>query len=94
MDLLPPCARRVEGGIELRVKVVPGASRDQIAGLLGDRLKIRTATAPEGGKANKSVTALIAKWAHLPIREIELINGPSHPEKMFLLHGIQHLPTL
>lgn len=91
---LPPCARRVEGGLELRVKVVPGASRDQIAGLLGDRLKIRTATAPEGGKANKAVAGLIAKWAGIPPRDVEQTSGPTNPEKAFFLRGIRELPLL
>lgn len=94
MSSLPPYARHVEGGLELRVKVVPGASRDQIAGLLGDRLKIRTATAPEGGKANKAVAGLIAKWAGISPREVEQIAGPTNPEKTFLLHGIQDLPSV
>lgn len=94
MNTLPPCARRVEGGLELRVKVVPGASRDQVAGLLGERLKIRTATAPEGGKANKAVAGLIAKWASIPVRDVEQTAGPTNPEKTFLLRGIQELPSL
>jgi hypothetical protein len=78
--------------MELRVKVVPGASRDQIAGILGDRLKIRTATAPEAGRANKSVTALLADWLGIPSRRIELLSGQSNPEKTFLASGIDRVP--
>ena len=33
----------------LLVKMVPGASRDEIAGVVGDRLKVRVAAPPEDG---------------------------------------------
>lgn len=43
----------------IRIKAVPGASRDSLAGLLGDRLKIRITAAPEDGKANKAICRLL-----------------------------------
>jgi uncharacterized protein (TIGR00251 family) len=45
----------------IKIKAVPGASRDEIAGLLGDRLKIRVCAPPEGGKANRTLCRLIAR---------------------------------
>lgn len=65
----------------LRVKAVPGASRDQIAGLLGDRLKIRVAAPPEGGKANDSICSLLAKALGRSKREIAIDAGLTNPEK-------------
>lgn len=44
----------------IRLKVVPGASRNAIAGLLGDRLKVRVSAPPEGGKANKAICRVLA----------------------------------
>src|SRR5947207_8641105 len=44
----------------LHVKVVPGASRDRIAGKLGDALKVQVSAAAERGKANAAVIAVIA----------------------------------
>jgi len=38
----------------LKVKVVPGSSRDEIVGWLGDALKIKVMAPPEKGKANVS----------------------------------------
>ncbi|MFM7075771.1 MAG: DUF167 domain-containing protein, partial [Planctomycetaceae bacterium] len=44
----------------LEVKVVPGSSRDQIVGWLGDALKIKVTAPPEKGKANERVVELLA----------------------------------
>jgi uncharacterized protein (TIGR00251 family) len=52
--------RQAPGGVELRLKVVPGASRSAVAGVLGDRLKLRIAAPPEGGRANRAVEDLLA----------------------------------
>ena len=65
--------------MELRVKVVTGASRSEIVGILGDRLKIRIAAPPEHGKANQALLPLIADW--LGTKNIELIAGHGGAEK-------------
>ncbi len=51
----------VAGGCHLRVKVVPGASRSTVAGVLGDRLKIRIAAPPEDGRANRALADLLSE---------------------------------
>lgn len=45
----------------IRLKVVPGASRNAIVGVLGERLKLRTSAPPEAGKANKAVCELLSR---------------------------------
>lgn len=44
----------------LTVKVVPGSSRDQIVGWLGDALKVKVTAPPEKGRANAAVVAILA----------------------------------
>jgi len=79
--------------ILIRVKVVPGASRNAIAGVLGDRLKVRTSAAPEGGKANKAICKLLARALDLKPAQFELHNGHTNPEKTIRIAGctIEHL---
>ena len=67
------------------MKVVPGASRSQVAGVLGDRLKLRIAAPPEGGKANAAVLALLTEATGC--RRIDLVAGHSSQEKTVLLRG-------
>jgi uncharacterized protein (TIGR00251 family) len=89
LDEQPSFVRRVADGIELRLKVVPGASRSQIVGKLGDRLKIRVAAAPEQGKANRAVIRLLSDW--LGVNGIEIIAGDSSPEKTASVPGLSGL---
>jgi uncharacterized protein len=81
--------RRGAAGIELRIKVVPGASRSEIVGVLGDRLKIRIAAPPEKGKANETLLNLIAEW--LGTKNIELIAGHGSAEKTVRVDGMFEL---
>lgn len=46
--------------------MVPGASKSEISGWLGDALKIRVAAQPEKGNANAAVVAVLASGLGLP----------------------------
>lgn len=76
------CERKPDGSVLIRVKAVPGASRDQIAGLLGDRLKVKVAAPPEGGKANKAICGLIAKELGVKPSQVEVVSGMTSAEKI------------
>jgi uncharacterized protein (TIGR00251 family) len=80
--------RDVPGGAIIAVKVVPGSSRDRIAGVLGDSLKIATSAPPEKGKANAAVAALLAGALGVDRRQVELASGPTNPRKQFRIAGL------
>ncbi len=73
--------------IRIRIKAVPGASRDAIAGVLGDRLKVRTSAPPEGGKANKAICALLARTLKLKAAQVRVLKGHTNPEKTIEIEG-------
>jgi uncharacterized protein (TIGR00251 family) len=75
-------------GVLLRVKVVPGASRSKVVGMLGDRLKVAVAAPPEGGKANQAVCELLAEAFGAAKRDVEVAEGHTRPQKMILLRGV------
>ena len=79
--------RDVAGGAVIAVKAVAGASRDRIAGVLGDALKIATAAPPEKGKANKAIAAMLADAFGVGRRAVELVAGPASPRKEFRVAG-------
>ncbi len=81
------CLKAVDGGVEITVKVVPGASRDRISGLLGDALKIQVSAPPERGKANAAVSAMLAKALGISARNVSVIRGATSPRKIVLARG-------
>jgi uncharacterized protein len=74
-------------GTVLAVKVVPGASRDRVVGVLGDCLKVATSAAAEKGKANAAVTRTLAAALGVDRRDVVLVAGQTNPRKEFLIRG-------
>lgn len=75
-------------GCLIRLKVVPGSSRDALAGVLGNRLKVKVTAAPEGGKANKAVCALLASVFGVKPRDVSVIAGATSPEKTVRINSL------
>ena len=71
----------------LKVKAVPGASRSEIVGRLGEALKVRVVAAPEGGKANREILELLAEKLGLPVAAVTLVSGAASPAKVVELRG-------
>jgi uncharacterized protein (TIGR00251 family) len=78
----------IADGVVLRIKVVPGASRSKIAGVLGDRLKVAVAAPPEGGKANRAACELLAEALGVPARDVSITEGHTQPRKTVQVVGI------
>lgn len=88
---MTPWSRATAAGLELRVLVVPGASRAAVVGPHGDRLKVRVAAPPEGGKANRAVEELLAAW--LGVARTRVVSGQGHRQKTVLAPGLDALPA-
>lgn len=72
----------------IHIKAVPGAKRDDIVGPLGERLKVRTAAPPEGGKANKAVCSLLAAALGVRPGDVEVVRGRGSAEKTLRARGV------
>jgi hypothetical protein len=75
-------------GALVAMKVVPGASREKIAGPLGERLKVTVRQPPEKGAANRAVLALLAKALGVRAADLEVVRGATRPEKDVLVRGV------
>jgi len=62
-------------GATFRVKVQPGASKDEIVGVQGDALKIKINAPPAKGKANKALIDFLAKELAVKKSQIEILSG-------------------
>lgn len=63
------------------IKAVPGAARNQIAGPLGDRLKIRITAPPQDGRANNAICKLMASALDKKARDVTIESGHGSAEK-------------
>jgi len=77
-----------EGGVVFAVKVVPGASRTAVAGLLDGRLKVRVASPPEKGRANRCLCEFLAGQLGVRKAEVRVIAGQASPIKTIRVLGI------
>ena len=72
----------------VRLTVAPGAARPGVVGRHGDGWKLRVAAAPERGKANEAVLALLAETLALPRANVSLVSGASSRNKIVELTGL------
>lgn len=76
-----------DGTLLLKLLVQPRASKNELAGLHGDALKLRLTTPPVEGRANQAVIAFLAKRLHLPKSALTLKSGQQSREKQVVISG-------
>ncbi|MBZ2189408.1 DUF167 domain-containing protein [Alcanivorax sp. JB21] len=73
---------------KLNIKVVPGASRTEIAGWMGDALRVRVAAPPEKGKANREAERLLSSVLELPQGSVRVTSGAASQWKVVEVQGL------
>jgi uncharacterized protein (TIGR00251 family) len=71
----------------IRIKAVPGASRDELAGAIGNRLKVRVSAPPEGGRANDAICKVVAEAIGVKRRQVSIDSGPASAQKVVRVAG-------
>jgi uncharacterized protein (TIGR00251 family) len=72
----------------LAVKVVPGSSRDRVAGRYGDAVKVQVSAPPEGGKANVAVLRVLADGLGVKVDWLSIARGHGQPRKVVDVRGV------
>jgi uncharacterized protein len=72
----------------LRVRVVPRAKRDDLAGERGGALVVRVTAPPVEGRANAAVCALVAKRAGVPKSRVTVVRGGGSRDKVPEIDGM------
>lgn len=75
-------------GYVLKVHVVPGARQTAIAGLHGDRLKVKVAAPPEKGQANQELLDFLARSLKVPRQALHLTSGVTSRAKVVTVHDL------
>jgi len=76
-------------GTILPIKVHAGARKNAIRGTHAGSLQVSVTQAPEKGKANKAVLALLATALNLRKSQLEVVAGETSPQKRVLLRDVR-----
>ena len=74
--------------VKLLLKVVPGSSRDCVAGWLGETLKVRVRAPAERGKANAAVEEIVARTLGVPKECVRIVAGKTSGRKIVEISGL------
>ena len=85
---MPFLSSRGDLDVILDLYVQPKASRSRIVGLHDKAIKLAVSSPPVDGRANKEVTAFMAKLFKLPKSSIEIISGHQGRRKRLLISGL------
>lgn len=84
-----PFLQQVDDGVVVRLFVQPRASKNQLAGIIEDELKIRLTSPPVDGAANALCIKYLAKLLKLPKSNLELIAGDKSRHKRLLVRDVE-----
>jgi uncharacterized protein (TIGR00251 family) len=71
----------IAGGTKLRLRVKAGGKQNAILTVHDGALKVSVTAAPEKGKANKAILALLADRLGIPATSLEILSGHTSPHK-------------
>lgn len=77
-----------DGGVTLRVRVVPRASRSMIAGEIDGAVKTRIASPPVDGAANEELVRFLAKLLGVGRNSVQILAGQTSKNKIIGVSGI------
>jgi uncharacterized protein (TIGR00251 family) len=80
--------------MELDVRVIPRAARDELAGTRDGRLLVRVTAPPLDGRANAAVCALLAKATGAPKGAVSVVRGASARDKRVRIEGVEDEPAV
>jgi len=72
----------------LPVKLVPCAAHDEIVEWRAGRLRVRVSAAPERGRANAALEALLAEALDVPRGRVRVVSGHTSAQKLVEIEGI------
>lgn len=85
---MSPWWRETADGVRIALVVTPRASRSEVAGVAGDRLRVRVAAPPVEGAANDELVRFLARALDVPRGAVDLVAGAAGRRKTALVRGV------
>jgi hypothetical protein len=77
-----PTGEAFGDAIEVAIRVIPRARRNDVGGERAGRLLVRTTAAPVDGSANAAVCELLAAHFGVPKRNVDIVVGHRSRDKL------------
>jgi uncharacterized protein (TIGR00251 family) len=81
--------QQVEDGVVLPVRAHAGSRRNAVIGIRAGALRVAVTAAPEKGKANQAIIALLCKALGISKSSIEIVSGETSPQKRLLVRDTE-----
>ncbi len=72
-------------GIIINLKVIPNSSKNEIAGIFNNLIKIKINAPPDKGKANYELISFLSKKLDIKKSDIIILKGEKNKEKKLLI---------
>ncbi len=72
----------------IKVRVIPRAGKNQVAGLRGDAITIRLQAPPVEGAANEALARFLAKTLRVRPSDIRIVAGERSRDKLIEIEGV------
>jgi uncharacterized protein len=73
----------------IAVKAIPNAPRTEVAGWLGDALKVKVHAPPVEGRANEALCEFLADALGVPRRAVTVMRGDTSRQKVIRIAGLR-----
>ena len=78
----------MEVHVDLKIRVIPKSSKNEIVGKEGDTYKVKVTSPPVDGKANRALISLLSEKLGIPKGSIEIVAGVTSRMKRVRVYGI------
>jgi uncharacterized protein (TIGR00251 family) len=75
-------------GVEIAVRVLPRARKNELAGTRGDALLVRLTAPPVDGAANAALVELFAEHLDVPRHSVRIVHGERSRDKRVAVSGM------
>jgi uncharacterized protein (TIGR00251 family) len=75
-------------GVQFSLRVQPRASRNAVAGVMGDAIKLAITAPPVDGKANQAVVEYLAELLKVSKSSVTIVSGETGRNKLVAIRGV------
>ena len=83
--------REKAGGVQFAVRVIPGASKNEVAGIQDGALKLKLTAPPVEGKANRACVDFLAGLLGVRRSALEITSGEKSRKKTVTVTGLSRV---